>query len=861
MKKRKVIPLALLGILVITVLAAPVAGLVAVEGAKITATDGTTSPVITITNASIEDGDTITINVRDLHEYVASGNFTTDNVVIEDIAAAANWTGAVAGDFLTLMSTEGATAPGENVTVTFTGAINPWVADSGGDYKVPLTATRTDRSGNGYFNFRICTVPLGGLTVADGAKITATDGTTSPVITVNNAAIAEGGTITINVTRLNAFVARGNLTTANVVIDDTAVSATWTGEVTGNTLTLTSTEGATNIDENVTVTFTGLINPWVVDSGREKTAGLTATRTDTGQTATFDFVISTGGPVADFSASPMSDIAPLTVAFTDTSQGSPTSWRWDFGDGSNSTSRNPSHTYTYVGTYTVNLTATYAAYGPKTKTRSDYIHVLNGAVREANTAIEGLIITNCRGPQTITVDTSILPATLSPNNSVLEILPPADSGFNTITIYGMKGGGFSQNGTLITGNPTGVHLVSEEIAPSPGFSSDIGTNASFNYSIDLPSYPCNALLSTKIWEGVIPEYDNKFRWIASNNSAFPVGTAYTAKIAKINFPSGARATVHMSVNSGWRDWLGDPTSTIFIWRIADDGKSGQILPTKYLYTDPENNLDYYEADSPLGLSTFGISSLTGNNNPFQVIAFIATNIIIQANNPGSPVVVPTTIEPEIQKSTPPDPGKTAKIYTNTQGVITQATMLQSTDGLANISLGLGIVARNSSGMPLASLSIRRIPADELPDVPPGAGLSFTGMAYDILPDGATFSPDIPLSYTIPQVQWGREYVIQEYDTVTGTWQALQSRYDPQTGTITVQVSHLCTFALFAKSPEITKAATPEPTIIVSSKSLISTDVEMYGWIISSVVRNPVIIVIVLAALALVAYFGWWKRRL
>jgi galactitol-specific phosphotransferase system IIC component len=67
--------------------------------------------------------------------------------------------------------------------------------------------------------------------------------------------------------------------------------------------------------------------------------------------------------------------------------------------------------------------------------------------------------------------------------------------------------------------------------------------------------------------------------------------------------------------------------------------------------------------------------------------------------------------------------------------------------------------------------------------------------------------------------------------------------------------------LFAKSTEIEKAATPEPTIIVSSKSAISTNVGMYNWIISSVVQNPVIIVIVLAALALVAYFGWWKRKL
>ena len=852
-------------------------GLTVTDGAKITATDGTTSPVITITNTSIAEGNTIAINVRDLHEYVASGNFTTDNIVINDTAAAANWTGVVAGDILTLTSTNGNTAAGENVTVTFTGAINPWVADSRHEHIVPLTVTRTDTSQFGTMNFDIETVPLGDLSVMDGAKITASDGAASPVITITNADIAQDGTITINVTGLHQYVASGNLTTDNVAIDDSAVFANWTGTVAGDTLTLTSAGGPTVKDETVTVTFTGAINPWVADSGGEKTAGLTATRTDTSQTGTFDFVINTGGPIADFSASPTSDISPLTVAFTDTSTGNATSWNWSFGDGSNSTSQNPSHIYTNAGKYSVSLNVTYATYGTKTKTQFNYITVLNGAIREANTSIEGLTITNCGGPQTITVDTSVLPAALIPNNSVLEIQPPADRGLKNITIYALNGVGFSQNGNLITGNPTGVHLVTEEIAPSPGFSSDIGTNASFNYSIDLSSYPCNALLSTKILEGVITETDTKFRWIASNNSAFPVGTAYSANITKTNFPTGTNVKVHMSINSDWRRLIGDPTSKIFIWRIADDGNSGQILPTNYLYTDPVNNLDYYEADSPLGLSTFGISSiLTDNNNPFQVITFIAASVISPPGNPGTASVgstgggtsaaVQTTIAPDAKQATHSDPGKTTKIYTNAEGTITQATMLPSTDGLANVFLGLGIVARNSSGMPLESLSIRRIPAEEFPAAPPEDALSFTGMAYELQPDGATFSPSIPLSFTVPQVQGEKEYVIQENDDATGTWQALPGSFNPDTGIITVQVSHFCRFALFAKvtetnSPGTTTATNAKAKIVPLTKPAMSTNIGMVGWGLTMIRENPLVLIIVIAIIGAVAYFGWWKRRL
>lgn len=58
----------------------------------------------------------------------------------------------------------------------------------------------------------------------------------------------------------------------------------------------------------------------------------------------------------DFSASPTSGNAPLKVAFTDNSTGSPTSWNWDFGDGTNSTEENPVHTYNSSGQYTVTLT-------------------------------------------------------------------------------------------------------------------------------------------------------------------------------------------------------------------------------------------------------------------------------------------------------------------------------------------------------------------------------------------------------------------------------------------------------------------------------------------------------------------------
>jgi len=86
-------------------------------------------------------------------------------------------------------------------------------------------------------------------------------------------------------------------------------------------------------------------------------------------------------PVAAFSASPTSGKAPLKVAFIDKSAGSPTKWKWTFGDGTTSTIRNPTHKYSNLGNYTVSLTATNAE-GNSTTIKTDYIKVVTKPVAD-----------------------------------------------------------------------------------------------------------------------------------------------------------------------------------------------------------------------------------------------------------------------------------------------------------------------------------------------------------------------------------------------------------------------------------------------------------------------------------------------
>jgi PKD repeat protein len=95
---------------------------------------------------------------------------------------------------------------------------------------------------------------------------------------------------------------------------------------------------------------------------------------------------------AGFSGSPTSGTAPLNVTFSDVSTGSPTSWKWDFGDGGSSSIKNPSHTYTVPGSYSVSLHATGPG-GTNVKSLTDYITV-TGSMTPVLTQIPESLIRN-----------------------------------------------------------------------------------------------------------------------------------------------------------------------------------------------------------------------------------------------------------------------------------------------------------------------------------------------------------------------------------------------------------------------------------------------------------------------------------
>ncbi len=159
--------------------------------------------------------------------------------------------------------------------------------------------------------------------------------------------------------------------------------------------TSSSTSGSAPLNVSFTDQSTGLPISWIWNFGDGNTSteqnpvhvynnpglytvSLTASNAGGNNTLTKSSYIAVSNsitaPVATFSANTTSGSAPLSVSFTDSSAGLPTSWVWTFGDGNTSTEQNPAHVYSNAGLYTVSLTANNPG-GSSTETKYEYIKI------------------------------------------------------------------------------------------------------------------------------------------------------------------------------------------------------------------------------------------------------------------------------------------------------------------------------------------------------------------------------------------------------------------------------------------------------------------------------------------------------
>jgi len=98
--------------------------------------------------------------------------------------------------------------------------------------------------------------------------------------------------------------------------------------------------------------------------------------------------VESAAPVANFTGTPLSGTVPLSVAMTDTSTNTPTSWAWDCDTtvpSTDFTTQNPTCVYSTPGTYTVSLTANNAG-GSDAEVKTGYVTanaVASGVLRSS----------------------------------------------------------------------------------------------------------------------------------------------------------------------------------------------------------------------------------------------------------------------------------------------------------------------------------------------------------------------------------------------------------------------------------------------------------------------------------------------
>lgn len=107
---------------------------------------------------------------------------------------------------------------------------------------------------------------------------------------------------------------------------------------------------------------------WTADLEHKFTVTLTANHThDSDTIVKTDYIIAGNTPIdSKFTANLTAGPKPLTIQFTDTSDGPPIGWAWNFGNGiwfntTDPAQRSPTYTYNGSGNFTVQLTATHTA--------------------------------------------------------------------------------------------------------------------------------------------------------------------------------------------------------------------------------------------------------------------------------------------------------------------------------------------------------------------------------------------------------------------------------------------------------------------------------------------------------------------
>jgi hypothetical protein len=129
--------------------------------------------------------------------------------------------------------------------------------------------------------------------------------------------------------------------------------------------------------------------------------------------------------------------------------------------------------------------------------------------------------------------------------------------------------------------------------------------------------------------------------------------------------------------------------------------------------------------------------------------------------------------------------------------------------------------------------------------------SFTGIAYDVEPSGATFDPYVTISFTLSEADWNalanQDLSIKWYNKATAQWEDLQTTVNPSIRTVSAKITHTTIFGLFTTNPP-----TPVPTTVPQTSTPTPTPTKAAGIIPFLPVNMMTLLMIVVVAIIIVA---------
>lgn len=141
------------------------------------------------------------------------------------------------------------------------------------------------------------------------------------------------------------------------------------------------------------------------------------------------------------------------------------------------------------------------------------------------------------------------------------------------------------------------------------------------------------------------------------------------------------------------------------------------------------------------------------------------------------------------------PGVTYVIDSVTQsGRFTEDVTAKSDDGEVKLNISEGTIGKKKGGQPLRTITMTKMEAP--PDPPTDSDV--IGLVYDCSPDGATFAPPISMTFKydpslIPADAREENLMVAFWDEEANEWVELESTVDPDSNTITAEVSHFTAF--------------------------------------------------------------------